>query len=351
VHAARARPRRARRGYRRGVTGVRSTSARPSTGISPVRPRGRRRGVRRYDREAVGGESDGTTARPSAGSPTVRPRGRRRGVPGTSARPSTGSPTVRPGGRRRGVRRYDREAVGGESDGTTGRPSARSPTVRPRGRRRGVRRYDREAVGEESPVRPRGVGNPSQTLSVSEGESPLPSSAWLSERCVSRGNHRRFRTRTDDDRGLSPSLTLRVWLGLPTPRGRTGDSPPTPRGRTGDSPPTPRGRTGDSPPTPRGRTGDSPPTASRSYRGLPADGLAVVPSDSAPTPLGRTGDSPPTPRGRTVGLPADGLAVVPSDSSLTASRSYRGYPRRRPRARTPNSRGAKLPLRCLPTIW
>jgi len=139
----------------------------------------------RYDREAVGEESP------------VRPRGRRRGVPDTTARPSARSP------------RYDREA------------SARS------------HRYDGEAVGDQS-----------QTLSVSEGERPITPSQRGILMPPLPGNRPRFRTTTGSESGLSPSLTLRVWLW----------SPPASRSY-------------------RGLLAD----ASRSYRGLFADGLALAP--------------------------------------------------------------------------
>jgi len=151
----------------------------------------------RYDREAVGEESDGTIARPSARSP----RYEREAVSGESP--------VRPRGRRRGV------------PGTTARPSARS------------HRYDGEAVGDQS-----------QTLSVSEGERPITPSQRGILMPPLPGNRPRFRTTTGSESGLSPSLTLRVWLW----------SPPASRSY-------------------RGLLAD----ASRSYRGLFADGLALAP--------------------------------------------------------------------------
>jgi hypothetical protein len=120
------------------------------------------RGYPRYDREAVGEESP------------VRPRGRQRGVPGTTAR-----------------------------------PSARSP------------RYDREAVSDQS-----------QTLSVSEGESPTTVASRV-RNLVDSGRTTASEKALGSVVGRSPSLTLRVWLWSLT--------------------------------------------ASRSYRGLLADGLAVVP--------------------------------------------------------------------------
>jgi len=48
------------------------------------------------------------------------------------------------------VSESEREAISDRFPGTTARPSARNPTVRARGRRRGIRRYDREAVGDQS---------------------------------------------------------------------------------------------------------------------------------------------------------------------------------------------------------
>jgi len=179
----------------------------------------------------------GTTARPTARSPRygreviseespVRPRGHQRGVPGTTARPSMGSP------------RYDREVVGEESP------------VRPRGCRRGVPgtiarssarspRYDREVISDQS-----------QTLSVSEGESPLSLPVVVRKRRRFPGNGGIRIPRWEGVIGHSPSLTLRVWLWSLT--------------------------------------------ASRSYRGLPVDGLAVVPGTPHRRPRGRTGDSPST---------------------------------------------------------
>jgi|GEM_PF-1909189 len=132
-----------------------------------------------------------TTARPSAGSSPVRPRGRRRGVPGTTARPSAGS----------------------------------SP-VRPRGCRRGVPRYDREAVSDQS-----------QTLSVSEGESPLTLPVVVRKRGRFPGEGVIRIPRWEGVVGRSPSLTLRVWLWSPTAsRSYRGTPRRRPRGRTGELP-------------------------------------------------------------------------------------------------------------------